>query len=130
MKSLDKGFNPAEFLNIAKKLLLVNDLDEKGKFRTSIGRIYYSAFLLIRTSLQRKGIKFGEEKQHKEVQNYLKMIGMDHMADQLKELFDHRVNADYILSNSINKSINRSLCNKCIIIAEDVIEGIEDIRIK
>lgn len=49
------------------------------------------------------------------------------MANQLKELFDCRIDADYFLSDSVNKSINRSLCNKCIIIAEQVIEGIEDI---
>ncbi len=126
---MDKGFNPSEFLDIAKKLLLINDLDEKGKFRTSIGRAYYSAFLLIRTRLIRKGFKFGEEKQHKEVRNSLKSIRMDHIANQLKELFDYRVDADYYLSDSVNKSINRSVCNKCIIIAEQVIEGIEEIRI-
>ncbi len=49
------------------------------------------------------------------------------MADQLKALFDYRRDADYYLGNSVNKSINDSLCNKCIIIAEQVIEEIEDI---
>ena len=127
MKCLYKGFDPVEFLNIAKKLLLINDLNEKGKFRTSIGRAYYSAFLLIRTRLERKGIKFGEEKQLKEVRNSLKSIDKDYMADQLKELFDYRIDADYYLIDSVNKSISRSLCNKCILIAEQVIEGIEDI---
>lgn len=117
-----------EFLEIAKKLLIINDLNEKGKFRTSIGRIYYSAFLSIRTRLERKkGFTFGEEKQHKEVRTSLKLIHMDYMADQLKELFDYRIDADYYLIDSVNKSINRSLCNKCIIIAEQLIEGIEDI---
>jgi len=127
VKCLYKGFDPVEFLNIAKKLLLINDLNEKGKFRTSIGRAYYSAFLLIRTRLERKGIKFGEEKQHKEVRNSLKSIDKDYMADQLKELFDYRIDADYYLIDSVNKSISRSLCNKCILIAEQFIEGIEDI---
>ena len=118
-----------EFLNIAKKLLFIKDLDDKGKYRTSIGRAYYSTFLLIRTRLERKGIKFGEEKQHKEVRDSLKSIGKEYMADQLKELFDYRINADYYLTDSVNKTINESLCNKCIIIAEQVIEGIEDIQI-
>lgn len=127
MKCLYKGFDPVEFLKIAKKLLFIKDLDEKGKFRTLIGRAYYSAFLLIRTKLERKGFKFEEEKQHKEVRNSLKSIGEDYIANQLKELFDCRIDADYFLSDSVNKSINRSLCNKCIIIAEQVIEGIEDI---
>ncbi len=130
MKCLYKGFNPLDFLDIAKKLLLIDDLNEKAKFRTSIGRAYYSAFLLTRTRLERKGIKFGKEKQHKEVRNSLKSIGMDGMADQLKVLFDYRRDADYYLAVSVNKSINDSLCNKCIIIAEQVIEEIEDIRIK
>ena len=127
MKCLYKGFDPVEFLKIAKKLLLIKDLDEKGKFRTSIGRAYYSAFLLIRTKLKRNGFKFEKEKQHKKVRDSLKSIGMGYMADQLKELFDYRIDADYFLSDLVNKSINRSLCNKCIIIAELVIEEIEDI---
>ncbi|KKN54968.1 hypothetical protein LCGC14_0586900 [marine sediment metagenome] len=128
MKCLYKDFNPLDFLEIAKKLLLIDDLDEKAKFRTSIGRAYYSAFLLTRTRLERnKGINFGKEKQHKEVRDSLKLIGMDYMADQLKTLFDYRTNADYYLAVSVNKSINDSLCNKCIIIAEQVIEEIEDI---
>ncbi len=127
MKSLDKGFNPSKFLNIAKKILLINDLDEKAKFRTSIGRAYYSAFLLTRIRLERNRFTFGKKQQHKVVRNILKLIGMDNMADQLKELFDYRVEADYYLSNSVNKSINRELCDKCILIAEQVIEGIKDI---
>jgi len=128
VKCLYKDFNPLDFLEIAKKLLLIDDLDEKAKFRTSIGRAYYSAFLLTRTRLERnKGINFGKEKQHKEVRDSLKLIGMDYMADQLKTLFDYRTNADYYLAVSVNKSINDSLCNKCIIIAEQVIEEIEDI---
>lgn len=108
----------------------IEDLEEKGRFRTSIGRCYYSAFLLTRTRLERKGISFGTEAKHKEVRDFLKKIHMDYMADQLKELSDYRIDADYYLSDSINKSINRSLCNKCIRIAEMIIEKIEDIRIK
>ncbi len=130
MKSLNNSFDPYEFLNIAKKLLLINDLDEKGKFRTSVGRAYYSAFLLTRTRLERGGKKFGSEGQHKKVRDLLKSINMDYMADQLLELFDYRRDADYYLSNLKNRSMNILLCNKCILIAEQVIEEIEDIRIK
>lgn len=126
---MSSNFDPEIFLDIAKKLLVIDDLDEKGKYRTSLGRTYYSAFLLTRTRLEKKGIKFGEEGQHKEVRDRLKSIGMDYMADQLKELFDYRRDADYYLSKSINKIINKSLCYKCIVIAEQVIGKIEDIRI-
>lgn len=129
MNSLSNNFDPEIFLDIAKKLLVIDDLDEKGKYRTSLGRTYYSAFLLTRTRLEKKGIKFGEEGQHKEVRDRLKSIGMNYMADQLKELFDYRRDADYYLSKSINKIINKSLCYKCIVIAEQVIGKIEDIRI-
>ncbi len=126
---MSNNFDPEIFLDIAKKLLVIDDLDEKGKYRTSLGRTYYSAFLLTRTRLEKKGIKFGEEGQHKEVRDRLKSIGMNYMADQLKELFDYRRDADYYLSKSINKIINKSLCYKCIVIAEQVIGKIEDIRI-
>jgi len=129
VNSLSNNFDPEIFLDIAKKLLVIDDLDEKGKYRTSLGRTYYSAFLLTRTRLEKKGIKFGEEGQHKEVRDRLKSIGMNYMADQLKELFDYRRDADYYLSKSINKIINKSLCYKCIVIAEQVIGKIEDIRI-
>ncbi len=130
MISLTNSFNPEIFLDIAKKLLNITKLDEKGRFRTSISRAYYSAFLLTRTRLERKGINFGTEAQHKEVREYLKTIHMDYMADQLKTLANCRVDADYYLVDSINKSVNRSLCNKCIKIAETIIGKIEDIRIK
>jgi len=130
VKSLNNSFNPSEFLNIARQLLLINDLDEKGKFRTSIGRAYYSAFLSTRTRLEREGKRFGSEGQHKKVRDLLKSINMHHMADQLLELFDYRRDADYYLSDSINRTMNAVLCNKCILIAEKVIEEIEDIAIK
>ena len=129
MKTLN-NFNPFEFLNIAKKLLTIKDIDEKGKFRTSIGRAYYSAFLLTRTKLERGGRKFDAEGQHKNVRDFLKSINMDYMADQLLALFEYRIDSDYYLSDSKNKPIDIVLCNKCIKIAEQVIEKIEDIRIK
>ncbi len=130
MKSLNNSFNPSEFLNIARRILLINDIDETGKFRTSIGRAYYSAFLLTRRRLERGRKKFDSEGQHKKVRDFLKSINKDHMADQLLVLFDYRVDADYELSDSKNGSIDRSLCDKCISIAEQIIEEIEDIKIK
>ncbi len=130
MKSLNNSFNPSEFLNIAKKILLIKDLDETGKFRTSLGRAYYSAFLLTRKRLERGRKKFDSEGQHKTVRDFLKSINMDHMANQLLVLFDYRVDADYDLSDSKNRSIDMVLCNKCISIAEQVIDEIEDIIIK
>lgn len=126
---MSKDFNPGIFLAIAKRLLDIEDLDEKGRFRTSIGRAYYSAFLLTRTRLERKGKRFGTDAQHKEVREFLKTIHMDYMADLLNTLFESRRDADYYLSDSKNKSINKSLCDKCIGIAEAIIEKVEEISI-
>lgn len=105
----------------------MENLEEKGRFRISIGRAYYSAFLLTRTRLERRGQSFGTDAQHKEVRDFLKTIHMEYMADLLKELFDYRVDADYYLGYSVNNSINLALCEKCIIIAEEIIEQIEEI---
>ena len=85
---MSEAFNAGIFLHIARALLDIEILDEKGRFRTSIGRAYYSAFLLTRTTLERKGQTFSADAQHKEVREYLKTIDMDHMADLLKQLFD------------------------------------------
>ncbi len=118
------NFNPELFLDIAKKLLNIENLDEKGKFRTSIGRAYYSAFLLVRIKLERKGKRFGTEAQHKEVRDFLKIILIKFLADLLKALFDYQVDADYYLTKSVNKLINRELCERCITIAEEIINNI------
>ncbi len=118
------------YLDIAKNLLQIDTLDEKGKFRTSIGRAYYSAFLLTRTKLERIGFKYGEKAQHSDVRKDLKTLKEGYMADQLKDLFDYRRDADYYLSKAKNKIFTKLVCEKYIIIAEQIIDALENIKCK
>ncbi len=120
---LKNRFNPLIFLEIAKKIKQSQNLDEKGKLRTSIGRAYYAAFLTVRSRLERKGGIFVKDKQHYEVREYLKTLGHDIIADFLEKLFEKRVDADYILTAKINEIIY----DKCLMISEEIIESIEDI---
>ena len=116
-------FNPEIFLEISKKLRDNTALDEIGRFRTSINRAYYAAFLIVRTRLELKGKSFKKEAQHKEVRDYLKDLNHDFLATELETLFSYRVDADYILKTEINKAI----CDKCILLSETVIESVEEI---
>ncbi len=80
---------------------------------------------MVRTLLGRKGKNFGTEAQHKEVRDFLKIILIKFLADLLKALFDYRVDADNYLTKSVNKLINRELCERCITIAEEIINNIK-----
>lgn len=116
-------FNPEIFLEIAKRIKIAEELEEFGRLRTSIGRAYYSAFLSTRSRLEMKGQSFGTDSQHKDVRDFLKTIKRDGIANLLKQLFDFRVDADY----KLKANINLGLCNKCIMIAEEIIEELETI---
>lgn len=116
-------FSPETFLEIAKYLRDNKTISEIGRFRTSINRAYYAAFLLSRTRLELKGKSFKKEAQHQDVRDYLKDLNQDFVATQLETLFSYRVDADYILKAEINKA----LCDKCILLSETIIESIEEI---
>ena len=119
-----KIFNPEIFLEIAKGINESNDLDEQGKFRTAIGRAYYAAFLTTREYLKsHKAKKFNKERQHQDVLDALDEFEEYYLKNMLDKLRDNRVNADYFL----NVLIDMNLCEKCLIISEQIINSVEGI---
>ena len=119
-----KFFNPAIFLEVARKIKDNNDLHGEGKFRTAIGRAYYAAFLTTREYLAiRYQIKFEKERQHQKVLDTLDELGENHLKNMLDKLRDNRVNADYFLK----PLIDRELCENCLILSEQIIDSVEGI---
>lgn len=116
-------FSPEIFLDVAKKIKESSNLNEQGKLRTSIGRAYYAAFLVAREYLKRFGIRFEKERQHQKVIDALDDLNQEFIKNQLEELRDFRVKADYYL----NILVNMDLCEKCIILSEEIITSIEGI---
>jgi uncharacterized protein (UPF0332 family) len=101
-------FDPKDFLRLSKDL--VNDAryyTRESVSRTSISRSYYSAFLVCRTWLEKKGFKFPKTaKAHELVIRYLRRRGVymtlrrksSVVADVLDKLRrDGRNEADYNL---------------------------------
>lgn len=118
------SFNPEFFLDIAKMIKENNSLNEQGKIRTIIGRAYYAAFLCAREHLKiHKARAFDKEHQHQDVLNALDDFEANDLKQWLDQLRDKRVNADYHL----NSSLDMNLCEKCLRLSEEIINGIEDI---
>ena len=116
-------FNPEKFLEMATFLKDQEDADSECRFRTSIGRAYYAAFLLVRHQLILKGYSFGNDAQHSDVRKYLKERGNDRLANELETLFGVRVDSDY----ELRKRIEKNHCENCIMISQGIIESIDDI---
>ncbi len=116
-------FHPEIFLEIARKVKDFRDVDEQGKLRTAIGRAYYAAFLTTREYLRFRGFTFEEKGQHQKVLDALDDLNQEYIKNQLFTLEKSRVVADY----NLNKSINKGLCEKGIIISKEIIESIEGI---
>ena len=117
-------FNPAIFLEVARKIKDSDDLHEQGKFRTAIGRAYYAAFLTIREHLTKRYLtKFDKESQHQKVLDTLDELGENYLKNLLDELRDNRVKGDYFL----NSLINRELCENCLNLSELIIDSVEEI---
>ena len=119
-----KFFNPEIFLNVAKKIKESINLDEQGKFRTAIGRAYYAAFLTAREYLKfHKAKKFDKDRQHQDVLDALDELEQYDLKNWLDKLRDNRVNADYAL----NIWIEMELCEKSLMLSEEIINSVEGI---
>ena len=116
-------FHPEIFLDIARRIKDYSDLNEEGKHRVSIGRAYYAAFLTAKEYLKYRGREIRGRSQHRAVLNALDALNQEFIKNQLDSLRKSRVDADYHL----NISINKELCEKCLIISEDIINSLEGI---
>jgi len=110
-------FDPEDFLNLARALLNEDNTDfENARYRSSISRAYYAAFLkAMEKCAERRGYTYDKSADvHKEVIKDVKSILGDRTSgDFLRslkklrtnaELKELRTNADYDLSPSPNKT--------------------------
>lgn len=119
-----KFFNPEVFLEVARLIKDRDDLHEEGKFRTSIGRAYYAAFLTLREHLAKHYLtKFDKEGQHQKVLDTLDELGENYLKSLLDTLRDNRVKVDYFLYSLID----RQLCENCLNLSKQIIDSVEGI---
>lgn len=115
-------FNPAIFLEVARRLKDHVNLDDQGKIRTVIGRVYYAAFLTTREYLKKyKGRNFSKERQHQDVIDALDDLNEYDLKNWLETLRDNRISADYCL----NITLDIGICEKCLNISNEIINSIE-----
>lgn len=99
------AFDPQRLLDLADKLCNDQNYQDESKYRTSISRAYYAAFLTARDKLESTGITFSEDRSvHTEVREQLK-IKNKLASDMLYNLRRERNNADYKLGIEIKKGI-------------------------
>ncbi len=118
-------FDPEEFLEIANKILMHDNLPTQGKFRTSISRAYYAAFLKSKNKLENLGFRFLNTKRlHLDLRMCLKEdFKRGDIADSLETLFSYRVEADY----ELRKIFSKVNCDKSIKLAEIIMNLISEI---
>jgi uncharacterized protein (UPF0332 family) len=116
-------FDPIEFQHLGNQLLDDDDYHSESRFRTSIGRAYYSSFLVIRewlmTNRKRKLSKGARV--HRQVIEELKKIN-NQISQELNYLRDTRNNADYQLDTEINDELARD----CIEISNRIITAAQN----
>jgi len=115
-------FDPTIFLGIARDIKDDDGYDEIGRWRTSIGRAYYSVFLKALAKIEyTKGKITTTGKIHQIVIDIIHESGYTNVKNKLEKLRDIRVSADYHLSDDITEKE----CNLSIRLAERIIEELD-----
>ncbi|MBU4501675.1 MAG: HEPN domain-containing protein [Nanoarchaeota archaeon] len=119
-------FEPENFLETARQILEDTNYRDESGLRTSMGRAYYAAFHIIKMKLeQHGGHKFKDvHKLHQAVITETVSINSK-LGNKINDLFDERVEADYIL----NANITPGRAQSCIKLAQIII-GSSDILTK
>ena len=105
-------------MEIAKNLRNDKEYHEVGRWRTAIGRAYYSAFLIIYKYLEEQGIKIEDrDRIHKEVIEKIGEEGFPKIKNKIDRLRSMRIDADYML----NEPIGERQCNSSISLSEIII---------
>jgi len=114
------SFDPRDFFNLADRLLNDMRYEKEARVRTAIGRAYYAAFLCSMKKLQELGCSFKDvDRLHKDVIEELRSRNGG-LGSKLNSLFDHRVDADYILEAKVTH-----LGDKCCRLSEHIINSLE-----
>lgn len=118
-------FSPIDFFILAQKLIENPDYIEREEccFRTSIGRSYYSVYLLVRELVSDKigGLPpdYGKQKQY--VEKKIKIMNPG-VGDELKDLKRRRAKADY----NIILKIGKKDAEEAKMIAEEIIQDLKE----
>jgi len=122
---MNHGFDPEEFLEIARKLKNDDYLPIAGRIRTSVSRAYYAAFLKTKIKLESFGYSFPDDSRlHYDVRECLRnKLKKSDIASNLENLFEYRVIADY----EVKKSISEQISEKCIKRSEFIINLIDSL---
>lgn len=100
-------FDPERFLEIANKILADRQYHDESGWRTAIGRAYYAAFLAVMKRLQSLGSTFADaDRIHRDVIQEL-MKRNTGLANQLDQLREKRVDADYHMDAVITVELGR-----------------------
>jgi hypothetical protein len=117
-------FDPEIFLEIAKGIIKIKDLDLEGRIRTGIGRSYYAAFLKSFLILRGLGESFPDDQRiHSDIRKCLLRRRKSNIASKLNRLFEMRVKADYKLYSRVDRSIYQN----SIVLSEDIINKLDSI---
>jgi len=116
--------NPTDFLKLAEELCLK---DDAASLRSAISRAYFASLLFAKRyiNIVEKKPHVGEIKVHQEVKNYLSRspdVELNELGDELKDLQDCRVAADYKMDDDFSE--NRKNAEDVFLRAEEVISTI------
>lgn len=105
-------FDPTKFLEIAKKLVDDPNYKDECGYRTSIGRSYYAAFLVVKKKLEERDVSFKDvDRLHKDVIDEVMYRRNKFLGSQLETLREERVCADYYVREIITETKARN-CTK------------------
>lgn len=122
-------FNPKEYLIFANDIINDDNYNEQARYRSSISRAYYAAFLVARDKLKVKYPESFKDKDedneniHKKIIEFLRNRTMyPHIGDMLFNLRRRRNKADY----NMNYNFNMKTANKHKDDADDTINEIDN----
>jgi len=118
-------FRPRRFLKLAIRLIDDDTYNESCRIRTSIGRAYYSAFLIIKSKLESLGHSFPDDHNvHSAVIDTLMVRGYRQIGAKLDSLREVRCDADY----HMNVPIKKSSGNYYVQLSQRIIDEVELLR--
>lgn len=107
-----------------KRRFIQRTLNFQAKIRRSIGRAYYSAFLLSYELQKNLGHEFSDvTKIHQSVIDSFHDDELLHIASKLSDLREFRHNADYVMSETFSSRD----CDLCIRLAENIFELLDEL---
>jgi uncharacterized protein (UPF0332 family) len=117
------SYDPAEFLELAEKLVGDADYEEMGRSRTATGRAYYAAFLMVKKKLEELGCSFREvHKLHQDVIERLREKNSA-TANKLYTLRERRVDADY----KMNAEMNVITARNCVRLSRIILNSLSEL---